>query len=55
MRLLDQLGAKAEEFHGASDEDTLFAAATPVGYRSYLTRTYGFVCPIERSIQSTPA
>jgi heme oxygenase len=54
MSLLDQLGVKADEFHAASADDALLGAVTPVGYRSYLTRTYGFVRPIERAIQSTP-
>jgi heme oxygenase len=53
MGLIDQLGAKLEAFHAATDEEVLFGAVTPAGYRGYLTRMYGFVCPVERSIQST--
>lgn len=53
MGLLDKLGVKLESLHAATDEDALLEAATPAGYRSYLTRMYGFVCPVERSIQST--
>jgi heme oxygenase len=56
MRLLDRLGAETEPFHADADEDVrqLLGPASADDYRRFLIRTYGFTCPVERSIASVP-
>lgn len=56
MVLLDRLHAETERLHAAIDADAaaLCAAPTAVAYRRYLTRTFGFVCPVERTLLDTP-
>ena len=54
MNLIEQVGVETAAFHAATDEDTLPGAVTPAGYRSYLTRMYGFVLSVELSILNTP-
>jgi heme oxygenase len=53
MGLIDQIGVKTEELHAVIDEDGFLDPPTPASYRRFLNRMYGFVCPVERSIQST--
>lgn len=53
MNLIEQVGVETAAFHTATDEDALPGPATPAGYRSYLTRMYGFVLAVEISILNT--
>jgi heme oxygenase len=54
MALIDELGVETEKYHAAVEEELLLRSPTPVDYRRYLTRMYGFVLPLERAILSTP-
>src|SRR5688572_25779903 len=56
MRLVERLQAETDGFHPEADED-LFQLLGPVtrdDYHRFLTRTLGFVQPIERAIAATP-
>ena len=56
MRLIDRLHAETEGSHPEADEDVLqlMGAVKPEDYQRFLTRTFGFVLPLERSITRTP-
>ncbi len=56
MRLIERLQIETEAFHADADEDALqlLGAATPADYLRFLTRTLGFVQPLERAIVRTP-
>jgi heme oxygenase len=47
---------ETEGFHPAADEDILqlLGAATPADYKRFLTRTFGFVQPLEYAIERCP-
>jgi heme oxygenase len=50
---IDRLGVITQQLHTLTDKDRE-ASWDSSDYRRYLTRMYGFVLPVERSIQSTP-
>ena len=54
MRLIDRLNLETAASHAEVDEAMLHVAVTPASYRRYLSRTYGFVAALERSITTTP-
>ena len=56
MSLVERIGEATEEFHDITDEEVLklLDEATADDYRRYLAQMYGFVCPLERAIASTP-
>lgn len=56
MRIVDRLQAETAGFHPDADEDILqlLGAAAPDDYKRFLTRTYGFVLPLECAIARTP-
>jgi heme oxygenase len=52
MKLIEQVGLECAELQSEADEELfrLLGQVSPADYRGYLTRTYGFVRPLERSI-----
>jgi len=52
MKVIERLGLATADCHGHADNDwlRLLENATPADYRGYLTRSYGFVLPLERSL-----
>ena len=56
MRLIQRLQIETEAFHADADEEALqlLGAARPADYLRFLTRTLGFVQPLERSLVRTP-
>lgn len=56
MGIVEWIGHATAEFHDISDEDALrlLENATVDEYRRYLASMYGFVCPLERALASTP-
>jgi heme oxygenase len=54
MRLIDRLNNETASSHADVDGDALSGVADAAGYKRYLTGTFGFVAPVERSIATTP-
>jgi heme oxygenase len=56
VRVIDRLQAETEGFHPDADDDILclLGAVVPDDYKRFLTRTYGFVQPLEHAIARTP-
>jgi len=54
MRLVERLNQETAPSHPEVDEPVLRAPVTPRTYQRFLTRTFGFVAPVERSITTTP-
>jgi heme oxygenase len=58
LRMLARLNAETEVHHSDADADldryVFRADATRADYRTYLTRLYGFVAPLEQALTRTP-
>ena len=54
VRLIDRLHRATAASHGAVDGAVLSRRVTARAYQRYLSRMYGFVAPVERSITTTP-
>ncbi len=54
MRLVERLHQLTVAFHEDVDGALLSRRVSPRAYQRYLSRTYGFVAPAERSITTTP-
>ena len=54
MRLIQRLQIETEAFHADADEEALqlLGAARPADYLRFLTRTLGFVQPLERPVEA---
>lgn len=57
MRLVDRLHEETSAFHADADDEAvkLLGPVSPADYWAFLCRTYGFVFPVERSLESVPA
>ena len=56
MSFVERIGEATEQFHDITDQGVLrlLDDATATDYRRYLAQMYGFVCPLERALASTP-
>jgi heme oxygenase len=54
MRLIDRLDVETAASHAEVDDDALLGPTDSQSYRQYLSGTFGFVAPVERSIATTP-